>query len=45
MRYAQGTTALYGTLSGMAFFFLWVYYACVVFVLGAEVSWVFEHKR
>ena len=42
MRYAQGTTALYGTLSGLVFFFLWVYYACTVFVLGAEVSWAFE---
>jgi len=42
MRYAQGTTALYGALSGLVFFFLWVYYACVVFVLGAEVSWAVE---
>jgi membrane protein len=45
MRYAQGTTALYGTLSGLIFFFLWIYYACTVFVLGAEVSWVFEHRK
>ena len=45
MQYAQGTTALYGALSGLVFFFLWVYYACIVFVLGAEVSWVFEHRE
>jgi len=45
MQYVHGTTALYGALSGMVFFFLWVYYACIVFVLGAEVSWVFEHRK
>ena len=45
VRYAQGTTALYGTLSGLIFFFLWVYYACIVFVIGAEVSWAFEHRK
>ena len=45
MRSAQGTTALYGALSGLVFFFLWIYYACTVFVLGAEVSWAFEHRQ
>jgi len=45
MQSVHGTTALYGALSGLVFFFLWIYYACIVFVLGAEVSWVFEHRK
>ncbi|GJL56492.1 MAG: hypothetical protein NPIRA02_36240 [Nitrospirales bacterium] len=40
---AQILTAFYGVLSGFIFFFLWVYYASVVFILGAEVGW--EHER
>jgi membrane protein len=41
--YAHGTAGFYGTLSGFVFFFLWLYYACVVFLLGAEVSWIVEN--
>jgi membrane protein len=37
---AQGTLVLYGTLGGLMFFFLWLYYASLVFILGAEVAWV-----
>ena len=39
---AQILTAFYGVLSGFIFFFLWVYYASVVFILGAGVGWVYE---
>jgi membrane protein len=45
VRSSQGTSALYGTLSGLVFFFLWLYYASVVFVIGAEVGWVFENRH
>jgi membrane protein len=41
----KGTTALYGTLSTLAFFFVWIYYASAVFVFGAEVSWAFDQNR
>lgn len=36
---AQGSLALYGTLGGLMFFFVWLYYASLVFILGAEVAW------
>lgn len=44
IRSAEGTTALYGTFSALIFFFLWLYYACAVFVFGAEVSAVVERR-
>ena len=43
IQFAQMLTAFYGVLSGFIFIFLWVYYASVVFILGAEVAW--EHDR
>ncbi len=42
---AQMVTAFYGVLSGFIFFFLWIYYASVVFILGAEVVWEYERNR
>jgi membrane protein len=42
---ARNTTALYGTLSVLAFFLVWIYYASVVFVFGAEISWAFQQHR
>ncbi|MCA9470853.1 MAG: YihY/virulence factor BrkB family protein [Nitrospirales bacterium] len=42
---AQILTAFYGVLSGFIFFFLWVYSASVVFILGAEVCWEYERHR
>lgn len=43
--FAQGNIALYGALGAFLFFFLWLFYASVVFVLGAEAAWVFEHRK
>lgn len=42
LQYARNTTALYGTLSALVFFFLWLYYACTIFIFAAEIGWVFE---
>ncbi len=42
---AQILTAFYGVLSGFIFFFLWVYYASIVFILGAEVGWEYERSK
>jgi membrane protein len=36
---AQASQVLYGTLGGLMFFFMWLYYASLVFILGAEVAW------
>ena len=35
-------TLLFGTLSGVLFFILWIYYSCLVFVLSAVVGWAIE---
>jgi membrane protein len=35
---------LYGTLSGFLFFFLWIYYASVVFILSSTVGWAIENQ-
>ena len=45
LQYAQTTTAIYGALSALVFFFLWLYYACTIFVFSAEVGWVFDRSR
>jgi membrane protein len=45
LHFAQANIPLYGALGAFLFFFLWLYYASVVFVLGAETSWVFEHRE
>ena len=44
LQYAQTTTAIYGTLSGLVFFFLWLYYACIIFAFSAEVGWAWENR-
>lgn len=35
-------TSLYGALSGMVFFIIWIYYASVVFIFGAEIAWSYH---
>ena len=43
--FAQSITGFYGALGGFLFFFLWLFYSSTVFVLGAEVSWAYQHIR
>lgn len=43
--FAQVNVTLYGALGGLIFFFLWLYYACTVFILGAEFGWAYEHAE
>jgi membrane protein len=38
-------SVLYGSLSTLAIFFLWVYYSSVILVLGGEVGFLLEKKR
>jgi len=42
---AQQSLELYGALGGLMFLFVWLYYASVVFIIGAEVGWVYERQR
>ncbi len=38
-------TSFYGALTGMMFFILWIYYASVVFLLGAEIGWAYHQRQ
>lgn len=42
--FAQAGLVLYGALGAFVFFFIWLYYVSVVFIVGAEAGWVFEHR-
>lgn len=42
VHFAQSSIPLYGALGTFLLFFLWLYYASVVFVLGAEAAWAFD---
>ena len=44
VQFAQASIPLYGALGAFLLFFLWLYYVSLVFVLGAEAAWVFEHR-
>jgi membrane protein len=44
LQFAQTTTAIYGALSALVFFLIWLYYACTIFIFSAEVGWVFDRK-
>jgi membrane protein len=41
---AKANTLIYGALAGLIFFFLWLYYASLVFVIAAEIGWVFDRE-
>jgi len=36
---------LYGSLSALAIFFLWIYYSSVILLLGGEVAFLLEKRR
>lgn len=36
---AGSTAAWFGAVGGLFFFLMWVYYACAVLIVGAEVGW------
>jgi uncharacterized BrkB/YihY/UPF0761 family membrane protein len=35
---------IYGSLSALVIFFLWIYYSSVILLLGGEVAFVLEKK-
>lgn len=41
---ATETVELYGLLGGLLFLFMWLYYASVIFVLGAEVGYAYDRQ-
>lgn len=43
--FARDALAVYGALAGLMFFFFWLYYASIIFVLGAEFGFACERSR
>ena len=41
---AEGTASWYGAVGGLFFFLMWVYYACAVLIVGAEVGWSLQQE-
>jgi len=42
---AQESLGLYGALGGLMFLFIWLYYASLVLIIGAEVGWAYDRQR
>jgi membrane protein len=36
---------IYGSLSALAVFFLWIYYSSVILILGGEIAFLLENER
>lgn len=39
---SQKNIVVYGAVGDLFFFFVWIYYACAVLILGAEIGWVLQ---
>jgi membrane protein len=44
VNYLNNFTAIYGSLGLLVVFILWIYYSCLIFVLGGEILWL-QKKR
>jgi membrane protein len=38
-------TAIYGSLGLLVVLFFWIYYSCLIFVIGGEVIWLLEKRK
>jgi membrane protein len=45
VNYIQGFTAIYGSLGLLVVFIVWIYYSCLLFVLGGEFMWILSRRR
>ena len=41
----SGVTSAFGAAGSMVVLLIWVYYSAQIFLLGAEFTWVYAHKR
>lgn len=42
---AERNIELYGALGALMFLFVWLYYASMVFIIGAEVGWAYDQRH
>ncbi|MBI4763160.1 MAG: YihY/virulence factor BrkB family protein [Deltaproteobacteria bacterium] len=38
-------TAIYGSLGLLVVLFFWIYYSCLIFVIGGELIWLFQKRK
>jgi membrane protein len=43
--FARDALAVYGALAGLMFFFFWLYYASIIFILGAEIGFARDRSQ
>jgi membrane protein len=41
----SGVTSGFGAAGSMVVLLIWVYYSAQIFLLGAEFTWVYAHRR
>jgi membrane protein len=45
MNFINSFAAVYGSLGLLVVFIVWVYYSCLLFVLGGEIMWILSKER
>jgi membrane protein len=45
VNFINSFTAVYGSLGLLVVFIVWIYYSCLLFVLGGEIMWVLSRDR
>jgi membrane protein len=45
VNYINSFAAVYGSLGLLVFFIVWIYYSCLLFVLGGEIMWILSRER
>jgi membrane protein len=45
VNFINNFTAVYGSLGLLVVLFFWVYYSCLIFVIGGELIWLFQKRK
>jgi membrane protein len=45
MNFINSFAAVYGSLGLLVVFIVWIYYSCLLFVLGGEIMWILSRER
>ncbi len=45
VNFINNFTAVYGSLGLLVVLFFWIYYSCLIFVIGGELIWFFEKRK
>ena len=45
VNFINSFAAVYGSLGLLVVFIVWIYYSCLLFVLGGEIMWILSKER